>query len=94
MNEDNQPEFQLIFSADDEYALLHIIATFAAIMGAARADDYRELKKINAQTMWGKDVELLEGQKEVMRDVSKYLEDNVAALTKHYPHVFLDGSFH
>ena len=94
MNEQNQPEFQLTFTADDEYALLHIIATFAAIMGAAKADDYRELKKINAQTMFGKDVELLEGQKEVMRDVSKYLEDNVEALVNHYPHVFLDRSVH
>lgn len=94
MNEENQPEFQLSFEAEDEYTLLHIIATFAAVMGAAKADDFKQLKKINAETMFGRDEELLEAQKEVIKDVSQYLEENVEALAKHYPHVFLDGSVH
>lgn len=94
MNQENYPEFHLTFEAEDEYSLLHIIATFAAVLGAAKADNYKGLKKVNAETMFGKDEELLEAQKEVIKDVSKYLEDNVEALVKHYPHVFLDGSVH
>ena len=94
MNEDNYPEFQLSFIAEDEYTLLNIVATFVAVMAAAKSDNYKALKKINSKSMFGKDEEVLEIQKDVLADVSKYLEENLDALSKHYPHVFLEDSVH